>query len=167
MSTADDVLAAARNLVQAFGRHDTAAYFGCFAPDATFIFHTTAARLATRDEYQQLWRQWEHQDDFRVQSCASAHPVVQDLGDAAVFSHDVTTVIRTRAGEQAVSERETIVFQRDGDRWAAVHEHLSPHPQPGSGGISLELLRELTGGPTPRPTLRRVRLPMVGAKVLI
>ena len=47
MSTADEVLAAARHLVQAFGRHDTAAYFGCFAPDATFIFHTTAARLAS------------------------------------------------------------------------------------------------------------------------
>ena len=130
MSTTDEVLAAARDLVQAFGRHDTAAYFDCFAPDATFIFHTTAARLASRDEYQQLWRQWEHQDDFRVQSCTSAQPVVQDLGDAAVFSHDVTTVIRTRAGEQAVSERETIVFRRDGDRWAAVHEHLSPHPEP-------------------------------------
>jgi ketosteroid isomerase-like protein len=130
MSTTDEVLAAARHLVQAFGRHDTAAYFDCFAPDATFIFYTSAARLASRDEYERLWRQWEHQDDFRVQSCTSAQPVVQDLGDAAVFSHDVTTVIRTRAGEQAVSERETIVFQRDGDRWAAVHEHLSPHPEP-------------------------------------
>ena len=39
MSTTDEVLAAARHLVQAFGRHDTAAYFDCFAPDATFIFH--------------------------------------------------------------------------------------------------------------------------------
>ena len=37
MSTTNDVLAAARDLVQAFGRHDTAAYFDCFAPDATFI----------------------------------------------------------------------------------------------------------------------------------
>ena len=60
MSSADEVLAAARHLVQAFGQHDTAAYFGCFAPDATFIFHTTAARLASRDEYERLWRQWEH-----------------------------------------------------------------------------------------------------------
>ncbi len=40
-----------------------------------------------------------------VQSCTSARPDVQDLGDAADFSHDVTTVIRPRAGEQAVSER--------------------------------------------------------------
>ncbi len=28
-------------------------------------------------------------------------------------------------------ERETIVFRRDGDRWLAVHEHLSPRPEPG------------------------------------
>jgi ketosteroid isomerase-like protein len=130
VSTADEVLAAAQHLVQAFGQHDTAAYFGCFAPDATFIFHTTAARLASRGEYERLWRQWERQDDFRVQSCVSAQPIVQDLGDAAVFSHDVTTVIRTRAGEETTRERETIVFRRDGDRWAAVHEHLSPYPGP-------------------------------------
>lgn len=130
MSTPDEVLAAARHLVQAFGRHDTAAYFGCFTPDATFIFYTTAARLASRAEYERLWQQWERQDDFRVQSCISSQPLVQDLGDTAVFSHDVTTVIRTRAGEETTRERETIVFQRDGDRWAAVHEHLSPHPGP-------------------------------------
>jgi len=130
VSTTDEVLAAARHLVQAFGRHDTAAYFGCFAPDATFIFHTTAARLASRAEYQRLWRQWEDEDEFRVLSCASAQPVVQDLGDAGVFSHDVTTVIRTRPGEQTLTERETIVFRRDGDRWTAVHEHLSPQPAP-------------------------------------
>ena len=36
--------------------------------------------------------------------------------------------LRTRAGEQAVIERETIGFRHDGDRWVAVHEHLSPHP---------------------------------------
>jgi hypothetical protein len=70
VSTTDEVLAAARHLVQAFGRHDTAA------------------------------------------------------------SHDVTTVIRTRPGEQTLTERETIVFLRDGDRWIAVHEHLSPQPGP-------------------------------------
>ena len=52
MSTTGEVLAAARHLARAFGRHDTAAYFGCFAPDATFIFHTTAARLTSRAEYQ-------------------------------------------------------------------------------------------------------------------
>jgi ketosteroid isomerase-like protein len=130
VSAAGEVLAAARQLVEAFGQHDTAAYFDCFTLDATFIFYTTAARLASRGEYEELWRQWEREDGFRVQSCVSAQPVVQDFGDTAVFSHDVTTVIRNREGEQTLRERESIVFRRDGDRWAAVHEHLSPHPEP-------------------------------------
>jgi ketosteroid isomerase-like protein len=129
-SAADEVLAAARDLVRAFGQHDTAAYFDCFAPAATFIFYTTATRLASRQDYQRLWQRWEREDEFAVQSCRSAQPVVQVLGDVAVFSHDVTTVTRTRDGELTVRERETIVFQRDGDRWLAVHEHLSPHPEP-------------------------------------
>ena len=127
MSTTEEVLAAAGQLVEAFGRHDTAAYFDCFAPEATFIFYTTPARLASRAEYEELWADWEREDDFRVLSCVSAGQVVQVLGDAAIFSHDVTTVVRTRAGEQAVRERESIVFRRRRDgSWAAVHEHLSP-----------------------------------------
>jgi ketosteroid isomerase-like protein len=131
MTVTDDVLSAARHLVEAFGRHDTAAYFDCFAPDATFIFYTTPARLAYRAEYEALWAAWERQDAFRVLSCESAGQVVQILGDVAIFSHDVTTLVRTTAGEQTVRERESIVFrQRDDRTWTAVHEHLSPHPQP-------------------------------------
>jgi ketosteroid isomerase-like protein len=129
MTMTEDVLAAAAHLVEAFGRHDTAAYFDCFAPEATFIFYTTPARLASRAEYQQLWADWEREDEFRVLSCVSACQVVQVLGDAAIFSHDVTTVVRTRAGEDTVRERESIVFRRRRDgSWVAVHEHLSPRP---------------------------------------
>jgi ketosteroid isomerase-like protein len=50
-------------------------------------------------------------------------------------------VIRTRLGEQTLTERETIVFRRDGDRWTAVHEHLSPQPGPAAVPEPLE-----TGG---------------------
>jgi ketosteroid isomerase-like protein len=131
VSTREEVLAAAGQLIEAFGRHDTAAYFECFAPEATFIFYTTPARLASRSEYERLWADWERDDDFRVLSCISEGQGVQVLGDAAIFSHDVTTVVRTRAGEQAVRERESIVFRRRRDgSWAAVHEHLSPRPEP-------------------------------------
>ena len=124
----DAVLAAARDLVRAFGEHDTAGYFGCFAPDATFIFYTTADRLTSREQYRRLWQQWEDEDGFRVISCRSVRPYVQMLGDTAVFTHEVTTVVRTAPGEQTLRERETIVFRREAGRWVAVHEHLSPLP---------------------------------------
>jgi ketosteroid isomerase-like protein len=127
-AVADEVLAAARHLVAAFGRHDTGAYFDCFAAEATFIFYTAADRLASRDEYLRLWQQWEREDGFHILSCVSAGQFVQDFGDVAVFSHEVTTVVRTSAGEQTLRERETIMFRRDGDDWTAVHEHLSPQP---------------------------------------
>jgi len=128
VSATDDVLSAAEHLVRAFGRHDEAAYFECFAPEATFIFHTTPGRLESVAEYRDLWRTWEREDDFRVLACSSTGQHVQDLGEVAVFSHDVTTVTRSRRGEETAAERETIVFRRDGDRWLAVHEHLSPDP---------------------------------------
>jgi uncharacterized protein (TIGR02246 family) len=126
---ADAVLAAARDLVRAFGEHDTAGYFGCFAPDATFIFYTTADRLTSREQYRRLWRQWEAQDGFHVVSCRSVRPSVQLLGDTAIFTHEVTTVVHSTPGEQTVHERETIVFRREAGRWVAVHEHLSPQPE--------------------------------------
>jgi ketosteroid isomerase-like protein len=131
-TTASEVLAAAGQLVRAFGQHDTDAYFGCFAPGATFIFYSSPARLASREEYRQLWQQWESQDGFRVLACSSERPAVQDLGEVAVFTHEVTTTVRTRAGQQTLAERETIVFRRDRERWIAVHEHLSPQPPPGT-----------------------------------
>ncbi len=49
------------------------------------------------------------------------------LGDVAVFTHRVHTVVRLGEAEEFLDERETIAFRQDGSgRWLAVHEHLSP-----------------------------------------
>lgn len=127
-----EVLDAAAALVAAFGAHNTDAYFGSFDPSATFLFHTHDEPLRSRAAYEQLWSTWVKEDGFHVVSCASADQHVQVLGergDVAVFTHRVATVVRTSGGEEALDERETIVFQRDAEgRWRAVHEHLSPAP---------------------------------------
>jgi len=60
------VLAAARGLVAAFARHDTRAYFDAFAPEASFIFHSTPAVLPSRAAYEQLWADWEQTLGFEV-----------------------------------------------------------------------------------------------------
>jgi uncharacterized protein (TIGR02246 family) len=124
-----EVLAAADALVRAFASGDSAAYFACFAPEATFVFHTTPQRLGSRAAYEALWEQWVTEDGFAVVSCASTDPVVQVLGpDAAVFAHDVTTVVEVGGAREELHERETIVFARRDGVWMAVHEHLSPTP---------------------------------------
>ena len=109
MSGTEEVLAAADHLVRAFGSHDTAAYFACFDPGATFIFYTTPARLASRAEYEQLWRTWEREDEFRVLSCVSAQPVgVTARGDQELGrGHRADTV----AGQQARG----VCADQDGD----------------------------------------------------
>lgn len=123
------VLAAARTLVEAFSRHDTAAYFAAFAPEATFIFHSTPTMLNDRSAYERLWAEWERELDFRVRGCTSTDASVQLLGEVAVFRHQVHTTLGTRDGELVLIERETIVFQRTPQgEWLAVHEHLSPLP---------------------------------------
>jgi uncharacterized protein (TIGR02246 family) len=123
----DQVLAAARGLVEAFGAHDTEAYFASFAPDATFVFYTHGEPLRSRAAYRELWAAWER-DGFQVQSCRSADQHVQVLGDdVGVFTHAVHTDVRFGAEAESLDERETIVFRRSEDgRWLAVHEHLSP-----------------------------------------
>jgi ketosteroid isomerase-like protein len=125
--TVQEIRSAADALVAAFadGRLDD--YFGAFAPDATFVFHTTPQRLGSTAEYRALWQQWVEQDGFRVLGCTSSAQLIQPFGDTAVFSHDVETRVATNAGEETVLERETIVFARsEGGTWLAVHEHLSP-----------------------------------------
>jgi ketosteroid isomerase-like protein len=124
--TAAEIMAAAQSLVGAFGRHDVDRYFAHFSEDATFVFHTVDRMLRSRREYEELWRTWEAEDGFRVQHCRSADGVVRMIGaDGAVLTHRVTTVISTKGKEETLEERETIVFARSGERWLAVHEHLS------------------------------------------
>ncbi len=129
MDDAQAVLEAAATIVEAFAANRTEAYFDCFAPGATFVFHTTSEPLSSRAAYEELWATWQREDGFRVVSCASSDQQVQMLGETAVFTHRVRTVVASREGEDALDERETIVFTRGLDgRWLAVHEHLSPAP---------------------------------------
>ncbi|MGW3666520.1 nuclear transport factor 2 family protein [Streptomyces sp. NPDC005141] len=125
-TTVQEVRAAADALVAAFAEGRLDDYFGAFAPDATFVFHTTPQRLGSTAEYRALWQQWVEQDGFRILGCLSSAQLIQPLGDTAVFSHDVETRVATHSGEETVLERETIVFARSEDgAWSAVHEHLS------------------------------------------
>jgi ketosteroid isomerase-like protein len=123
----EDVLEAARQLVEAFGSHDVSAYFDSFTPDATFVFPNCPAPLGSRAEYETTWKTWE-QEGFRVEACVSSDQRVHLINDeVAVFTHSVSTSL---AGEAAPErERETIVFRKDcSGRWLGVHEHLSADP---------------------------------------
>ena len=129
MSAEEEVRRAADALVTAFGSGELDAYFGCFADDATFLFHTTDRLLRSTDEYRREWARWVAEDGFRVVDCSTTDTVVQLLGDTAVFTHRVRTTVETTDGQDVLHERETIVFARQDDgRWLGVHEHLSPAP---------------------------------------
>lgn len=126
-----EVLAAASAIVDAFAATDGDRYFAGFAPEATFIFHTEADRLADRAEYERLWSGWV-ESGWRVLECRSSQRVVQPFPGGAVFSHNVFTRVDAAGTEEAYGERETIVFRLDVDRLVAIHEHLSPAPEPGT-----------------------------------
>ncbi|MFZ9802521.1 MAG: nuclear transport factor 2 family protein, partial [Candidatus Nanopelagicales bacterium] len=66
---------------------------------------------------------------FKVESCKSTNQLFQLFNDVAIFSHTVDTTLNTSAGKKSFTERETIVFQFQNDKWIAVHEHLSPMPE--------------------------------------
>lgn len=124
-----EALQAAHGIVDAFGSHDRDRYFDGFAPEATFLFHTTNRLLGSRGEYEAEWAAWEA-DGFRVLACESLDGRVDELTpDVAVFTHRVLTKVRLPDGEHDLDERETIVLRRQGDgRWLGVHEHLSVTP---------------------------------------
>ena len=130
MSAAEDeVLRAAAALVSAFGRGDLDEYFGCFTPDATFLFHSTDELLPSTADYRVEWARWEREDGFRVLDCTTSGTDVRLHGDTAVLTHRVRTTVRASGATSVLRERESIVFRRQDDgRWLAVHEHLSPEP---------------------------------------
>lgn len=121
----EEVLAAADAIIDAFAATDGERYFAGFAPEASFLFHTEAARLDDRAAYEALWQSWV-EGGWRVLDCRSTARLVQAYPGGAVFSHDVATRVDTGEGEDAYRERETIVFRVDGEQLLAVHEHLSP-----------------------------------------
>ncbi|GAA1219334.1 YybH family protein [Rhodoglobus aureus] len=125
----NDVLSAASAIVDAFKSTDGERYFRGFAPDATFIFHTEPARLSDRAEYERLWASWVD-SGWKVLDCESSDASVQSFPGGAVFSHSVFTRVNTGESEESYRERETIVFRVDNDQLLAVHEHLSPMPDP-------------------------------------
>ncbi len=126
-SAAETVLQTAAHLVARFGAHDTEAYFAAFAPDASFIFHSTPEILYSRAAYRDLWQIWERRDGFRVLGCISTEPSVRIHGDTAIFTHRVETRLAFGPDETTANERETIIFRRQEDgNWLAIHEHLSP-----------------------------------------
>jgi len=130
--TREQVLAAAAACVRAFGAHDTAAYFACFHPSATFLFHGTDRLLGSRAAYEAEWAAWRA-DGFGVLSCRSSEQQVDVWGATAVLTHRVRTEVRPADGAavEVQHERETIVFRQEPDgRWLGVHEHLSVDPAP-------------------------------------
>jgi ketosteroid isomerase-like protein len=117
---------AANDLIGHFGSGRIDQYFNCFSPQADFIFYTHPQRLTSRSAYQELWQQWEKEFNFKVHSCTSANQLIRIVNNIAIFTHDVTTAISNNDGKQVLYERETIIFINEGDRWIAIHEHLSP-----------------------------------------
>ena len=129
MSSEQAVLEAAAKIVAAFGSHSRDEYFSYFASDATFIFYSSNTRFNARSEYEAEWASWE-MGGFKVHSCASSNPLVtfHAGGAVAVFTHTVRTDLTLDGERMHTGERETIVFERQGDQWIAVHEHLSGDP---------------------------------------
>ena len=126
--TTEEVEIAASAIVDAFAATDGERYFATFAPDATFVFHTEAARLDDRAAYERLWNDWVD-GGWRVVSCESGDRRIQAYPGGAVFTHSVATTVETPDGRESYRERETIVFRTDANRGLiAVHEHLSPEP---------------------------------------
>jgi len=129
MKNEQGVLQAAAHLVSCFAKHDFEKYFECFSSDTVFVFYTTKNVLLNKSEYQKEWKKWEQEWGFKVESCKSTNQLVQLFNDVAIFSHTVDTTLNTSDGKKSFTERETIVFQFQNDKWIAVHEHLSPMPE--------------------------------------
>lgn len=124
--TVEDVAAAAQAIVTAFAANDEADYFGRFAPDCSFAFHTDGVIHTDRDAWQQGWQQLRA-EGWEVVACRSLVTHIQLIPQGGIFVHELETTARTGSGSdtETYRERETIVFTRRDGELLAIHEHLS------------------------------------------
>jgi ketosteroid isomerase-like protein len=122
--TVDDIATAAQAIVDAFAATDEADYFGRFAPDCSFAFHTDGVIHTERDAWQQGWRELRA-DGWEVLECHSLVTHIQLIPEGGIFVHELETTARTGDDTETYRERETIVFTRRDGELVAVHEHLS------------------------------------------
>ncbi len=124
------VLAAATHLLNVFGENQVEAYFSCFTPEATFIFHGLDYRLKSIADYRAAWDGWVRDLDLRILGATSQQQTVDFIAPGvALFTHSVQVMASTNNGIDHRRERETVVFVRQPDgHWLGVHEHLSKDP---------------------------------------
>lgn len=136
-----EIAAAAAEIVEAFRANDEERYFAGFAAECSFAFHTDEQILLGREQWRAAWRQLVD-DGWRVVDCRSLVTHVQPLGaDAGVFLHELETTSEQGGRRETYRERETIVFERRDGRLTAVHEHLSPLPDPAADAPRAEAAR--------------------------
>lgn len=128
MSEPDEALAEARaaydRLMDAFVRASTDEYFDCFHKDASFVFPGEPV-LDSRAEYRATWSRWQD-EGVRFENVIADDIRIRVIGTTAVVTHSIQTKVVAEGSSSVERERETIVFANVGDRWLAVHEHLSP-----------------------------------------
>ncbi len=113
-------------LIEAFTTNDRDRYFACFAPEATFAFHSAPRTLLSRAEYIEQWDASQRLG-YRVRDCQSLDRVARIVDRTGTVVHTVETVVEHPFhGTERSIERESIVFVRRASLpWLAVHEHLS------------------------------------------
>lgn len=119
-----EVRAAYDRLMDAFARASTDEYFDCFHEDASFVFPGEAV-LDSRDAYRSTWSRWQD-EGVRFEDVIADDIRIRVIGTTAVVTHSIQTTVVAEGSSSVERERETIVFSNVGDRWLAVHEHLSP-----------------------------------------
>lgn len=127
------VLDAANHLLECCSARNVPDYLDCFAVDATTVVtYRSPQSFESFGDWAKEINRLEAENTFVVM-CLSANQRVQLLSwNVAIFRHDATIVEQDASGRQTIChERETIIFRLDGDRWLAVHKHISPRPAQG------------------------------------
>jgi hypothetical protein len=120
-----EALAAAIALLDAFAANDRDGYFACFAPGASFLFHTMPHLLPNRAAYEAEYDAWVRDAGFKVLAFQSGDQTIALHGDTAVFTHASTTTQVFNGETVTLNERETIVFQKIAGKFLGIHEHLA------------------------------------------
>jgi len=114
-----------RSALDRWGNGDPGGFLDVYGTDVTYFDPLTAMRIDGHQAMEDYYRPWAGKIQIARYEMLNPHVVVD--ADMALLTYNLVNYVTDDQGIESVGSRwnSTVVYQRCGDAWKAIHSHWS------------------------------------------